>query len=342
MTKLIRRLIICILFLFPAELVAQNSYADKIVSFPAGRSTLKVALNNLSKQTGCVFSYDPTKINDKQEFTFPQLNKQTLCVALQKILPKPIKFKFTGKYVVLLKSDAAKIDPPIKIPALSGHATPVSIKTEFKIAESTNTVAAIDTIQPVENNSTINPINPPKDPIPLETTPTVETPVEVAPPKTITATAPGTVRFKKTSAIIEPGFAVNKHLSGFFIHIGANKLYSIISVGSDYYKSYHLGLGAGVKFQFTKYWGMNIDLIQYALVRGKSYKLNVRAATTELSPVLDFAIVPRLKVFAGPSLYLIKSMYINGNPTGSLGKYVGYSAMLGLKIDLGKSKVRKI
>jgi len=68
----------------------------------------------------------------------------------------------------------------------------------------------------------------------------------------------------------------------------------------------------------------------------------VRAATTELSTVLDFAIVPRLKLFAGPSFYLIKSRYLNGNPTDNLGKYVGYSAMLGLKIDLSKSKVRKI
>jgi len=342
MTKLISRLIICILFLFPAGLVAQNSYADKIVSFPAGRSTLKVALNNLSKQTGCVFSYDPTKINDKQEFTFPQLNKQTLRVALQKILPKPIKFKFTGKYVVLLKPDAAKIDPPVKTPALYVHTALTTTKTEFKIAESPNTISAVDTIQPVKETVTVDTVNPPKDPIPLETTPIVETSLVAAPPKTITATAPDTVKIKRTGSIIELGFASNKHLSGFFAHIGVNHLYAIISAGSDYYKSYHLGLGAGVKFQFTKHWGMNIDLIQYALVRGKSYKLNVRAATTELSPVLDFAVVPRLKVFAGPSLYLIKSRYLNGNPTGSLGKYVGYSAMLGLKIDLGKSKVRKI
>ena len=341
MTKLISRLIICILLLFPTGLFAQNSYANKIVSFPAGHSTLKVTLNTLSRQTGCVFSYDPTKINDKQEFSFPQVNKQTLKTALQKLLPKPIKFKFTGKYVVLLKPDAAKIDPTVKTPALSVHTAPINTKTEFNIAESPNIIASVDTIQPIKETATVDTVNPPKDPIPLETNPTVETPLEQTIQK-ITTASPDTVRFKTTSSIIELGFAANKHLSGFFAHIGAKHLYGIISTGSDYHKSYHLGLGAGVKFQFTKHWGMNIDLIQYALVRGKSYKLNVRAATTELSPVLDFAVVPRLKVFAGPSLYLIKSRYLNGNPTGSLGKYVGYSAMLGLKIDLGKSKVRKI
>jgi len=341
MTKLISRFFICILFLFPAGLVAQNSYANKIVSFPAGHSTLKVALNTLSRQTGCVFSYDPTKINDKQEFSFPQVNKQTLKTALQKLLPKPIKFKFTGKYVVLLKPDAAKIDPPVKTPALSVHTASVTTKTEFKIAESSTIIAASDTIQPIKETATVDTVNPPKDPIPLETIPTVETSVAQTFQKITTAT-PDTIKSKTTSSIIELGFAANKHLSGFFAHIGANHLYGIISTGSDYYKSYHLGLGAGIKFQFTKHWGMNVDLIQYALVRGKSYKLNVRAATTELSPVLDFALVPRLKVFAGPSLYLIKSRHLNGNPTGSLGKYVGYSAMLGLKIDLGKSKVRKI
>ncbi|ADQ80296.1 hypothetical protein Palpr_2160 [Paludibacter propionicigenes WB4] len=341
MTKLISRLIICILLLFPARLVAQNSYANKIVSFPAGHSTLKVALNTLSRQTGCVFSYDPTKINDKQEFTFPQLNKQPLKTALQKLLPKPIKFKFTGKYVVLLKPDAAKIDPPVKTPALSVHTVPVNTKTEFKIAESFTIIAATDTIQPIKETSTAYTVNPPADPIPLETSPTVETPVAQTIQKITTAT-PDTVKSKTTSSIIDLGFAANKHLSGFFAHIGVNQLYAIISTGSDYHKSYHLGLGAGVKFQFTKHWGINIDLIQYALVRGKSYKVNVRAATTELTPMLDFAVVPRLKLFAGPSFYLIKSRYLNGNPTGSLGKYVGYSALLGLKIDLGKSKVRKI
>ena len=341
MTKLISRLIICILFLFPAILDAQNTYADKIISFPAEHSTLKVALNTLSRQTGCVFSYDPTKINDKQEFTFPQLNKQTLKTTLQKILPKPIKFKFKGKYVVLLKPDAAKIDPPIKTPALSVHTVPVNTKTEFKIAENPKIMVAIDTIQPVDVSTTVESVNPPADPIPLESTPTLETPVAQTIQKNTTVT-PDTVKFKTTSSIIELGFAANKHLSGFFAHIGVNHLYGIISAGSDYYKSYHLGLGAGVKFQFTKHWGMNIDLIQYALVRGKSHKINVRAATTELSPVLDFAIVPRFKLFAGPSFYLIQSRYLNGNPTGSLGRYVGYSALLGLKIDLCKSKVRKI
>lgn len=341
MTKLISRLIICILFLFPAVLDAQNTYANKIVNLPAGRSTLKVTLNTLSRQTGCVFSYDPTKINDKQEFSFPQVNKQTLKTALQKLLPKPIKFKFTGKYVVLLKPDAAKIDPPVKTPAISVHTASVTTKPEFKIVESPTIIAAVDTIQHVKETATVDTVNPPKDPIPLEASPTVETPVVVA-PKTIAATALDTVKIKRTGSIIELGFAANKHLSGFFAHVGANQLYGIISTGSDYHKSYHLGLGAGVKFQFTKHWGMNIDLIQYSLVRGKSYKVNVRAATTELTPMLDFAVVPRLKLFAGPSFYLIKSKYLNGNPTGSLGRYVGYSALLGLKIDLGKWKVRKI
>lgn len=72
------------------------------------------------------------------------------------------------------------------------------------------------------------------------------------------------------------------------------------------------------------------------MVGGKSFKLKVRAATTQLSPTIDYTIFVRLKLFAGSSLYVIRSRYLKGNPTNSLGEYFGYSAIFGVKINLGK------
>lgn len=328
MTKLISCFIFCTLFLFPAALPAQSSYADKTVTFSAGRSTLKAALDKLSSQTGCVFSYDPTKVNDKLEYNFPSLGKQTLKAALHKILPPAIKFKFSGKYVILQRPDAVKADPPVKASALAVRtATP---KTEVKMPIITLPVEMKDTL-PVLKDTLIASVT---DTIPLPLIFSDTIPVAIIATKD-TVTTPDSLKTGRSGFILTPGFAANNHLAGFFVQIGADKLYSILSVNTDYNKSYHLGLGVGAKFQFSKHWGMNIDLMQHAMMRGKSYQLKVRAATTELIPALNFAVLPRLQLFAGPALYLIRSRYINGNPTGSLGRYIGYGAQVGLKLELG-------
>lgn len=104
MSKLIRSFLVFILFLFPIVLKGQNSYSDKAVNLPSGQITLKAAFKILSDQTGCVFSYDPTIIIDKQELNLSIQPKLSLKAALLKILPKSIHFKFNGKYVVIQKA----------------------------------------------------------------------------------------------------------------------------------------------------------------------------------------------------------------------------------------------
>ena len=352
MNKLIRKLLIYILILFPLVLAAQNSYSDKIVNFPANRITLKAALKILSNQTGCVFSYDPTKINDRQNLSTPTCHKITLQAALQKILPKNIRFKLKGKYVVLQKAETTKAPTgePISQNKLQ-HPKLIqsSIKTNIVVSETTINKNTSDSknnfsklvIDSVKQNEEIIQLNSPSEK--LTKTDSVQTPATIKPDLQLIVThSPDTLKITKpkSQSIFELEFAVNNHLATFSTHIGLNNIYSIISVGTDYYQSQHLGVGVGTNIKLYKHLGVNIDLIQYALVAGRSAKIKVKVATTQLSTTLNYSIGKRLKIFAGPSLYRINSKYVRGGSNIDLGKSIEYSAILGVKIDLAKRQKR--
>jgi hypothetical protein len=339
MNKLIGKLLY-VFFLFPIITNAQNSYSDKIVNLPAGRSTLKAILGNLSRQTGCIFSYDPIKIDDKQELTVPRYCKLSLQAALQKILPRTIHFKFREKYVVLQRTDLAKLTTspkalksqshPIKvvgIPVASETKAPQNVSVESTAAIA-NSIPESSALQQTDSTQISIP-----DPVltAIARTDTVSK-------KSIASIPADTAKVVKQRSkfLFEIELAENKHLATFSTHIGLNNLYSIISAGSDYYKSYHVGVGAGASFKLYKHLGANIDLIQYALVGGRTSKLKVKTNTTQLSPMLTYSIGQRLKLFAGYSIYRITSRYVKGGSNIDLGKSTGYSAMLGIKINLSK------
>lgn len=217
--------------------------------------TLKAALKILSDQTGCVFSYDPTKISDKQELNISKLNKLTLHSALQKILPKSIYFKFTGKYVVLQKSEFTKVEIPEKT-----LATPFKIvqsariNTEVKMAERTDDYDSLNTI--VKKDSIIQC---PKIMLKIPISEKALTNISI--PQSLIENLKPNFQSKinrqdtleiiklKSKPVFELEFAENNHLATISTHLGLNNIYSIISIGSDYYKSYHLGVGAGINFQ---------------------------------------------------------------------------------------------
>jgi hypothetical protein len=348
MNKLIRRLLVYILILSPTLLIAQKNYSDKIVNFPAKHITLRAALKTLSDQTGCVFSYDPTRINDKQELTISSCNKLTLQATLQKILPKNIHFKFKGKYIVLKKPDFTKtmaIGTAPKNELSPNKTVNLTLKTEGKVSEMTmnNSVSEpkdnsgklhIDSIN--QNEETIQR-NPASDN--LVKADSVHTPATIKPdlqPIACNSSDTPKVIKQKPKPIFEMEMAANNHLAAFSTHIGLNNIYSIISIGTDYYKSQHFGVGAGVNIKLYKHFGANIDLIQYTLVSGRSAKVKVRTATTQISSSLNYSIGNRLKIFAGPSVYRISSKYVREGSNTDLGKLIEYSVILGIKVDLIK------
>jgi len=353
MNQLIRSFLVYILISFSILLNAQNNYSEKIITIQPAHITLKAALKILSDQTACVFSYDPTRINDKQVLSISKCSKLTLDATLQKILPKTIGFKFNGKYVVLQKAEVAVVATNIatpKIQPLTNNARanvlkePVLTPTPKQISVK-EIKQQVDSLLSVKVLSKVNPLSesPLKSDSISVSTATVKDTLKTNLQPILTQKS-DTLKITKSKLkpFFELGIAGDNHLGIIYSNIGLNHLYSIISMGSDYYKSYHLGIGVGGNVLLSKYFGANIDLIRYALVGGKSFKINVRTATTQLNPILYCSIGQRLKLYAGPSVYLVKSRLANKVPNTDLGSFIGYSAILGVKIDLTKPQRRSI
>jgi hypothetical protein len=338
MNRLIRCTLICIFTILPLLANGQNNCLDKRLILQNGHTTLKVALKQLSNQTGCVFSYDPTKIEDKQEISISSKGSITLRSALPKVLPKGIQYKTTGKYIVLQK--VTNTSP-------NNQPTKKQEKTAIKSNVSFVSPSEKPTIDSTENETNTYTVAPQGISIPVQSTATVP---DTVPIKQATAensltnisqaTMPGkpdTVKLNVSTSIFALQVSANNHLAAISTHIGLNNIYGIISLGSDYYKSYHFGLGAGVHFQLYKRLGANIDAIQYAIGAGKSKQVNIKAFTTEISPALNYRIGNRLKIALGPTAYLIKSKYSKGTSTTDLGRYLGYSGMVGISYNFGRN-----
>jgi hypothetical protein len=143
----------------------QVNLLDKMVQLPKGKITLKAALTILEKQNGCIFSYDPTKIEDKQILNINASTSQTLSVTLKQILPIQIKYKQTGKYIVLQKNtkgQASLLDANLKPLSLSQQEKILSTTIKIKHKADMSTPGDYLMPRPIENkpDSTINKNNP--------------------------------------------------------------------------------------------------------------------------------------------------------------------------------------
>jgi len=357
MTRLTRSLVLCIVILIPTTVIGQNGYAEKTVNLPTGRTTLKNILKSLSEQTGCIFSYDPTEIIDKQKLDIPKCSKLPLVKALHKVLPKQIQFKLNGKYVVLQKAIGSststkelkksqpqqlqaanqeqKIDIKISKNDPKDSLTSLNSKTDVQ-PENSKTFKSPDLMQidsVPENTFNQEPALTKKN-IESETQNPAISSTSAASLDSI-KTTPIKLDNKTSRWLFEIELAGNNHLATVSSHIGLKSIYSIISIGADYNKSYHLGLGLGTNLNFGKHIGLDLDLTQYAIAGGRSKKIKIKAATTQLSADLNYSIGQRLKIFAGPSVYIIKSSYVNRTTT-VLGNFFGYSALVGIRINLAK------
>lgn len=143
----------------------QVNLLDKMVQLPKGKITLKAALTSLEKQSTCIFSYDPTKIEDKQVLNINTSTPQSLSATLKQILPIQIKYKQTGKYIVLQKNtkgQASLLDTNLK--PLSLNQQEKILSTSIKIKHKADMSTPDDYLKPrpIENksDSALNTNNP--------------------------------------------------------------------------------------------------------------------------------------------------------------------------------------
>ena len=154
-------------------------------------------------------------------------------------------------------------------------------------------------------------------------------------------TKPDFDNFIKKNGFLEMWLTFNKKISAISVRTGLYNVYSILSIGSDNFKSYLLGVGVGVNIKINNHFGFNFDLLRNSLVAGKSYLLEVRASNTQFTSVLNYTFGGSYKVFAGPTLNLIKSSYVSSISTTDLGLLAAIGLSVGVKVDLKYLIIRK-
>jgi hypothetical protein len=362
--RLNRFFLLCVC-VFSAILVeGQNAYLEKKVNLPVGPGMLKTVLKSISTQTGCIFSYDPTKIMDKQVVTVSTKGSVSLHAALSEILPKNILYKLNGKYIVLqvveskaavtVKTPAAipqKLIKPIVQPKKGRGTIDKDLALERLVlppiepaAEVLPVPAVIDTVPvlPVDSvRLTQNTIPEQKAdstlriPVATDTVPGYPiVPSNLSGTDTMKVATAGFGNFINKKGYLEMALSLSKQLGSLSIRPGLYNVYAILSIGSDYNKSYLLGFGAGIHVRIDNHYSLNFDLLRNVIIAGKTYLLQVRASNTQILPMLNYSLGNVFKVFAGPTVNLINSSYINSVSTTNLGALVGIGFSMGIKVDL--------
>lgn len=282
----------------------QTSVTTKVLTLPSGQVRLKTLFASISNQTGCVFSYDARKINDKESVFIEKGNLFTLKTSLIAILPPDIKYKMIGKYIILYQK-SSKVHVETK---------PLINKDELNTKESEP--LQTDTILPITKASLSDSVNHnPKD-----------TTLNVSETQT---------DLNQTQWSLEAMY--NPHLTHLSLLLGKKAFYGKATVCYDYHGSYHMGLGVGMNINLTPRLGFSLDLSQYALAFGKTRKMDVNTYTTELNPLITYSLNKRIKVKVGPSVYRIQSNLKTKNETIDLGNHMGYNAAIGLQFLLFES-----
>ena len=373
MIRFAQNFLLCV-FILPVFIVhGQNNCLNKKVSLPTGQIALKVALNSISNQTGCVFSYDPTKIPDNQLLNIHAKGTQSLNTILLEILPKNIQFKLNGKYIVLQEStNKNSVTPESKTakPSKQNKSTNTSQKSNGLINK--NPVLEQLVLPPLENNSDTKFVTREVETIKNQGTDSLKVTQNTLPFQSkdsitlvdkiedsvskkqvltnVTQASDSKLALNNTSdttkiiksrfgdfikrnGYLEIGASINNQIGAFSINLGLYDFYTILSIGSDYNDSYLFGFGAGANIKIDKHFSVNCDLLQSSLIAGKSYSLQVRASNTQLIPVMNYSI-SSFKFFAGPTVNLIKSSYVSSISSTDLGLLVGIGFSFGVKVDL--------
>lgn len=103
--------------------------------------------------------------------------------------------------------------------------------------------------------------------------------------------------------------------------LGTNDFYTIFSGGVNYFEKtvqYAAGMGFGTQMCWKKGWCNEIELMGYALTENKSFSLDGINMLTQIKLPVSYQFANHFKVFAGPTLNMTISKYINPE-TGKLG-----------------------
>jgi hypothetical protein len=359
-----RFFLLCICIVSAITLKGQNAWLNKKVNLSCGQVMLKTVLKSISTQTGCVFSYDPTKIEDKQVVNISIKGSLSLRAALSKALPKNIVYKMNGKYIVLQGLEGkAVIDkkvpvikpqkqnkplnqnakgrgtidkdlalerlvlPPIQSNTNSGFVVLTDDSLMKPLTDSVGLTQNIIPVQKADSNLLVPVIADTvlKEPVLVNDIPKTDT-VKIVPS--------GFSNFVVKNGYLEMAVSLSKQLGAVSIRPGLYNVYAILSIGSDYNKSYLFGIGAGIHIKIDTHFSLNFDLLRNAIIAGKTYVLAVRASNTQILPMLNYSIGTSYKIFAGPTVNLINSSYINSISTTNLGAIVGIGFSLGIKVNL--------
>lgn len=117
--------------------------------------------------------------------------------------------------------------------------------------------------------------------------------------------------------------------------LGTDKFYTIFSGGINYWDKpvqYAAGLGFGSQFNWKKGWSNQIEVMGYTLTENKSFKLDGINMLTQIKLPVSYQFAERFKVFAGPTLNMTISQYINPE-TGILGSSLSPYSMWKNKSD---------
>jgi hypothetical protein len=288
----------------------------------------------------------------------------SLRAALSEVLPKNIRYKMNGKYIVLqvLESKAilnakAPVIKPLKqnkplnlnakgrgtidkdltlerlvLPPIQSNTNDgfVVLTADSLMKPLTDSVGLTQNIIPVQkaDSNLLVPVIADtvlKEPVLAAEIPKADT-LKIAPS--------GSRKFVARNGYLEMAVSLSKQLGAVSIRPGLYNIYAILSIGSDYNKSYLFGIGAGVHIKIDPHFSLNFDLLRNAIIAGKSYVLAVRASNTQILPMLNYSLGTSYRIFAGPTVNLINSSYINSISTTNLGAIVGIGFSLGIKIDL--------
>lgn len=345
--------ILLVIFLMVAISLHGQNYLNKKVTLPEEKITLKTAFKLISSQTGCVFSYDPTRIPDNQPIKV-SVKSLDLNAALLEVLPKDVQFSLKGKYIVLKKTILKETSKLTLQKTRSKESEVKDTKKESRISKNpelerlvlpplqgsiSNTTIEENPVLPIQQQDSVSIVR--LDNIPVKDTVSVIGQKDTIPKTQSESLKPDTLKtnsgfgdFLKENYYLKGALLATNQLAGLSAQVGLSNVYAILSAGSDYNSSYLLGLGAGIHLPATKRLAVDIEMLYNSLIAGKSYELQVRASNTQIIPALNYSFTKNIAVFVGPTINLIKSSYVSPVSTTDLGLLVGIGYSFGIKIDL--------
>lgn len=117
--------------------------------------------------------------------------------------------------------------------------------------------------------------------------------------------------------------------------LGTDKFYTIFSGGINYWDKpvqYAAGLGFGSQLNWKKGWSNQIEIMGYSLTENESFDLDGINMLTQIKLPVSYQFAKRFKVFAGPTLNMTISQYVN-TETGVLGSSLSPYSMWKNKSD---------